>query len=169
VRDGLVVLTVHSGPRRCALDDDTCRLFGSTADEYFSLEDEFGSARWLQEPQFFETDYLLPARRIMFVSIVTAEGEDGVVNFVERCRAVPGFSQSYLDALQASPAPYYGEWTRRMSDRGFVALKYDLCEALGNGFTALAQQAATTIAARLGVVRPDGGVGGQPGMLTPSP
>src|SRR5262249_53706138 len=101
--DAFVVVTVHSTPRLCPLGDASCQLGGSSPLDYFAAMRGDGTAAWIQP---IGASPGVPARRVIFVEIVTSEGES-TQQFQTRCAAVPGFSRTLLDVIEPSPVVYY--------------------------------------------------------------
>jgi len=144
-RDAFIVVTVHSTRRMCALGDAGCHLGGSPPVDYFTAANPDGSARWLQAIGGAPS---VPTSKVMFVDIVTSEGETTSA-FQARCSAVPGFSRTLLDVIEPSPVVYYGDFATQVGGQGLLARKIDLCDALGDAGTSLLRTVAVDIATRL--------------------
>jgi hypothetical protein len=143
--DAFVVVTVHSTARLCGLTDGACRLAGMSPVEYFAQTRTDGSAAWLQA---IGGATGVPLSRVIFVDIVTSEGEAPAA-FQARCAGVPGFSRTLLDVLAPSATIYYGEFVTQASAHNMLAEKIDLCDALGDSGADLMNQVARDIAARI--------------------
>jgi hypothetical protein len=142
-RDGIVVATVHSTRRACALSDDACRLGGLSPVEFFTSARGNGTASWIAPPQGAPG---FPLPRVAFVDIFTSEGE-APDQFRARCAAIPGFSRTLLDDMEPSPVVYYAGFQDEVGARGPIAESVDLCEALGDAGHALLERTAGAIAA----------------------
>jgi hypothetical protein len=145
-RDGMVVATVQATRRLCGIGDGACALGGRPPADYFAATAPDGSAAWLAAAGGGAG---LPAGRIFFVDFVTSEGESPDA-FRARCAAVPGFSRTLLDVMAPSPSIYYYQLVTELGGRGAVAVRVDLCEALGDDAGNLAKNAAHAIAGRFG-------------------
>src|SRR5262249_17508955 len=71
-RDAFIVVTVHSTRRMCGLGDAGCQLGGTGPLDYFAVTRSDGTASWLQPIGGAPG---VPVDRVIFVEIVTSEGE----------------------------------------------------------------------------------------------
>ena len=144
-RDAFVVVTVHSTRRLCALGDGSCQLAGQSPIDYFAVMRGDGTAAWIQP---IGASAGVPQNRIVFVDIVTSEGES-TQQFQTRCAAVPGFSRTLLDVMEPSPVVYYGDFASQAGAHGMFATRLDLCNALGDPGVSMLQTVALEIAQRV--------------------
>jgi hypothetical protein len=144
--DGLVVVTVHSTRRLCALDDAGCVLAGQAPPDFFAGVRPDGTVGWLAPPGGGAGFALA---RVVFLDIVTGEDETPS-DFRARCAAVPGFSRTLLDDMEPSPPIYYRALATALGGRSVLVLSVDLCEALGTAGPGKLAAVTATIAARLG-------------------